>query len=622
MTGPATGTPAVSAQLESDKSVDGNAGHEATRYPLQTAIWPQAQVSTEVAAHFRVKGPAGLSLTDGGADFAPGGRISTNTYYNLFNLGKWRRNCGDLPMELQLWGRGRFLLTVELARRNRSKHQIVSEVVTIDGLMIQPVQLDDISHVDAVLFFELTALDDGRLDDFAWSTTTPPRTTPELVLAVTTFRREVEVAETAERFRDYLAGSDLRQHVRMVIVDNGDSLQMENGGGVTVIPNENLGGSGGFTRGLLDARQSGATHCLFMDDDASIQMEAVSRTWWFLAYAVDPRTAVAGAMINAAARWEIWENGARFDLGCKPLFGGLDLRKASSVLRMEYDTTGPVPDDFYGGWWFFAFPIDQVDYLPFPFFVRGDDVSFSLVNDFRIVTLPGVASVQESFTDKASPLTWYLDFRSHLIHHLSLPAKQRSFVELLQMVRSFYMRNVLRFQYDSLSAVNLALEDVMRGPDFFDSNADMAQRRADLKALTTTETWQPIANPPRVRLGGLPRPLRAFLLLTLNGHLLPIGNRTGSRLTLSSPYRDDHRKSYGAKEITFLNADQTAAYVVHRDGARFWRETRRLVLNTLRLRRIYPTLMREWERGYGRLTSEAYWTEKLGLDDSGAPEVL
>jgi galactofuranosylgalactofuranosylrhamnosyl-N-acetylglucosaminyl-diphospho-decaprenol beta-1,5/1,6-galactofuranosyltransferase len=597
-------------------SMDQDVLDRAASTPLQSAIWPQAQISTEVAAHFRVKGPVGLSLTDGGADFAPGGRLSSGAYYNLFNLGKWRRNCGDLPLALKLSGRGRFLLSVQLARRNRSKHQIVSEIVVLDGDFYQPLELDDSSHADAVLFFELTALDDAQLNDFAWSTTAPRRSTPEMVLSVTTFRRENEVAETAERFRRFLSTSDLKDHIRMVIVDNGSSLEMADGGGVTVIKNENLGGSGGFSRGLLSARDSGATHCLFMDDDASIQMEAVSRTWWFLAYALDPRTAVAGAMINASARWEVWENGAVFDLVCKPRFGGLDLRKASRVFEMEYDTTAAVPDDFYGGWWFFAFPIQQVEHLPFPFFVRGDDVSFSLVNDFRIVTLPGVASVQESFTDKASPLTWYLDFRSHLIHHLSLPAKQRPFRTLMKMVQSFYLRNVLRFHYDSLSAVNLALEDVMRGPAFFREHADMTQRRADLKAMATTEVWHPITAPPRVRLGRLTRPFRALYLLALNGHLLPIGDRVGYHLTLSSPYRDDHRKAYGAAQITYLNADQTAAYVVRRDRSRFWRETVRLVRNTLRLRRDYTKLMREWEKGYDELTSDAYWTDKLRLDQT------
>lgn len=404
----------------------------------------------------------------------------------------------------------------------------------------------------------------------------------------------------------------------MLIVDNGHTVEVADGGGVTVIPNENLGGSGGFTRGLVSAIKHDATHCLFMDDDASIQMEALSRTWRFLAYARDPRTAVAGAMINASHRWQVWENGALFDLGCKPLYGGLDLRKRKRVFNMEFETTGAAPSDLYGGWWFFAFPVEQLRHLPFPFFVRGDDVSFSLVNDFDIVMLPGVASIQESFTDKASPLTWYLDFRSHLAHHLTGSAKPRNWRGLQKMVRSFYLRNVLRFHYDTLAAVNLALEDVMRGPEFFDEHADMSQRRADIKALSVTETWEPLPFAPKQRWGRYPRFMRALWLFTLNGQLLPISDRLGSKLVLTAPYRDDYRKTYGAQQITYLNADATAAYTVRRDRKRFWQESYRLLRNNLRLRRDYAALRVRWKNGYDAMTSETYWNQKLQLEDSAS----
>ncbi|WP_119697086.1 glycosyltransferase [Microbacterium halotolerans] len=586
-----------------------------TGYPLQAAIWPQAGISTETEAHFALKGSVGISLSEGGADFAQGGRLATGTYYNLFNLGKWRRNSGDLPLELQLTGHGRFLLSIHVACRNRSTQQLFSEVVTLDGLLRQPFDPYEEASSDAIVFFKLTALEDGRLEDFAWATTEKPRSTPDLLLSVTTFRREAEVASTAERFRRFRAESELNEHIRMVIVDNGQSATVDDGDGVTVIPNENLGGSGGFTRGLLEARATNASHVLFMDDDASIQMEAVSRTWWFLAYAQDPRTAVAGAMVHDAKRWQIGENGAHFDLGCKAHYAGLDLRQRKKVFRMEYETTAPARGDFYAGWWFFAFPVAQVEHLPFPFFVRGDDVSFSLVNDFNTFTLPGVASVQESFVDKASPQTWYLDFRSHLIHHLSLPEKKRSWKELQRMVLNFYLRTALRFHYDTLSAVNLAFEDVMRGPDFFDKNADMAKRRGDIKAMTTTEVWQPIASPPKPRRTFLPRPVRALLLLTLNGHLLPLGM---AKVVLPAESREDFRLIYGAKEITHLNVDQTQAYTVRRDPRRFRKETLRLLKNTLRLRRIYPKMLREWSRGYDGLTSNAYWNDKLRLEQQGS----
>jgi len=593
-----------------DAATGGDSAAETT-YPLQTAIWPQAAISTETAAHFALKGSVGISLTRGGAEFAEGGRLATSAYYNLFNLGKWRRSAGDLPLELQLTGRGRFLLTVHLARPNRSTQQLVSEVVVLDGLRRQPIDAYSDAAIDGIVFFRLTALEAGSLEDFAWATTAEPRQQPDLMLSVTTFRREEAVASTVARFRRFREESGLGDHIRMLVVDNGRSAVVEESEGISAIPNENLGGSGGFTRGLVAARETGATHVLFMDDDASIQMEAVARTWWFLAYAKDPRTAVAGAMINESSRWQIGENGAHFDLGCKAHFAGLDLRSRKAVFKMEYETTAPASDDFYAGWWFFAFPVAQVEHLPFPFFVRGDDVSFSLVNDFDTYTLPGVASVQESFVDKASPQTWYLDFRSHLIHHLSLPQKKRSWRQLQRMVLNFYLRTALRFHYETLEAVNLAFEDVMRGPEFFDANADMSERRATIKSMTKVETWKPLDRQLRPGRTYLPRPIRALLLLSLNGHLLPFG---GSKVVLAAEHREDFRMIYGAKQIVHLNVDETKYYTVKRDRRKLWEQTRRLIRNTLELRRNYRAQLAQWRRGYDGMTSTPYWDDKLNLD--------
>lgn len=585
----------------------------AKAHAIQPAIWPEAGISTETEPYLRLRGPAGMSLTRGGVSFAPGGSAISDGYFNLFNLGKWRSLCGDLPFELQLQGSGRFQLTVMVAAQERSAARIFDEEVVLDGELRLPLDLSEADHPRTVLYFELTALSDGRLDDFAWATTAAPRQRPDLTLSVTTFRREAAVGDTIARFGAFRATSALRDHLRMIVVDNGRSLTLDPPEGVSIIPNENLGGAGGFSRGLLAAKEAGASHCLFMDDDASMHMGAVVRTWWFLAYTLDPRTAVAGAMINADLRWQIWENGAIFQLGCRPQFFGCDTRDPHQVFRMEYETTDPAPEGFYGGWWFFAFPIAQARHMPFPFFVRGDDVSFSLANDFRIVTLPGVVSFQESFTNKASPLTWYLDLRSHLAHHLSLPGKAVGWRQMQKMLVSFYLRTVLRFHYDSLSAVNLAIEDVLQGPQFFADNADMAQRRQVLKELTTTEAWQPVQRPPGVRRGKSPRWLRAILLLTVNGHLLPLSNTLGTHLVVEAQHRDNYQELYGARQITFLNAQRTATYTVKRDRRRFWRESVRLLRNSLKLRKAYPQMRAQWQGEYDNLTSTGFWNDKLGL---------
>lgn len=586
---------------------------------LQSLIWPEQGICTERDLYVRLHGPAGLSESGGEVYFAPDARAEFNTWFNLFNIGKWSRNCALSDLALALEGVGQFEVSVFLALPHRSWERLANEVVTLTAA--RPARLD-LSHVfdleidEGVLYFEIKALRRGKLTGAHWQTANAARRIPELMLSVTTFRREAAVQCTVRRFESHIATSPLKDHIRMSVVDNGQSVSIPDSDHVAVIGNENLGGAGGFARGLLAARDSGASHCLFMDDDASIHMASLERTWMFLAYASDPATAVAGAMINASHRWAIWENGALFNQRCMPLYMGTDLRDPGQSFEMEYATTGPAPENFYGGWWYFAFPVAAVNHQPFPFFVRGDDVSFSLVHDFDIVRLNGVVSFQDSFTDKESPLTWYLDLRSHMAHHLSLPALEIGRLRTLKIAVWFFLRNLPRMHYETLSAINLALGDVLRGPEFFDRNADMAQRRADIKALMHDEVWQPAPReyPANIwRINPQSRRARLFMKLTLNGHLLPFYSLYGNQVVLEAQDRGHLGWVWGASRIRYLSANKRQWYTVRHSKLKFLREAARFAGNALRFLIGYGGLKRRWQEGYARLTGEPWWRGRLGL---------
>ncbi len=590
---------------------------------LQSLMWPEFGICTERKLYLRDKGPVAVSDSRRELRFATGGEVAFSTWFNLFNLEKWQRECALTSLFLCLEGAGTFELSVSLAANSRSWDRVQSEIIIFPetgddkGL----IRLD-LSHLlasetaEGVLFFTLRAMSEGRLTDARWQTRDAPKRQPSLALAVTTFRREAEVARTVERFSAFRAQSWMKDHVQMIVTDNGQTVDLDPPEGVSIVPNENLGGAGGFTRGLLEARARGASHCLFMDDDASIHMESLERTWMLLAYATDPKTAIAGAMISEQHRWAIWENGALFHTRCWPLHMGTDLRETTEMIEMENRASRPVPGNFYGGWWYFAFPVDEARHLAFPFFVRGDDVSFSLANDFNILTLNGVVSFQESFTDKESPQTWYLDLRSHMAHHLSLPALEVGAKGVLKIAVWFFLRNLPRMHYDTLAAINLAMEDVMRGPEFFDQHADMATRRADLKALTGAEAWQdldPRQPLPPVRAKPPGWAARMAMKLTLNGLLIPGFARLGRKITLEAQNRGHIGYVWGASEITVLNARGDKSYTVRHSKLAAWNQIRRFARNARSFLKDYDRLVTAYRGGYDRLTSEDYWQAKLGL---------
>ena len=594
---------------------------------LQRAIWPDERLNGEPALYLR----AGQSTDDllcTPLDLAPGQRVAFDTYFNLFSLGKWRQHCALKDLHLALWGTGQITLTV--GRDTPDGDDVARAIlleIPLDLTGDAPARVDlaqvfDTAPGAAVVWFGLTATGQVQLTDAAWQTCQPPRRRPALALSITTFRREAAVRDTVDRFERFMATSDLAAHLHLIVVDNGQSAGLEPSDHVTPLDNENLGGAGGFARGLIAARARGASHCLFMDDDAAVHMDSIDRTWRFLAWATDPSTAVAGAMSVAAEKWALWENGALFDSHCIPLHLGTDLRDPEEVAQLDFASTDPVPHNHYGGWWYFAFPIDHVRHMPFPFFVRGDDISFGLVHDFNTVTLPGVMSFQDQdFADRESLNTLYLDLRSHMAHHLALPEMDIGRRRTLRIAWWFFARSAVQMHYETLQALNLSFADTLTGPDFFAEHADMALRRADLAALRQTEAWRDIppgATPPPERRWFNPdiRAVRLCLQLTLNGHLLPFFRHYGNRVVLEPGQRGQLQKCWGAAQITYWDADAGQSFTVTHSKRRFWGAVAGLLDLSWQFWRDYPALKDGWRAGYGRLTTAAWWHDRLGLGET------
>lgn len=590
---------------------------------LQGMLWPERGISTEGKIYFRLTGAAGLSQRQGKIITGPGGKIGFDTAFNLFNYGKFRKFCGIEDILLSLKGRGRFELVVYQAQREKSADRIYNEIFSFDENGAFSVDLNEIIDPQrgGILYFELTSLEEGELRDALWQTRQKPLRQPRIALSITTFKREEAVRESARRFDEFVRTSALAPFLQLIVVDNGQSAEIPNSDKVRVIENENLGGSGGFARGLIEAESLGVTHCLFMDDDAAIHMPVLERVWTFLAYALDENAAVAGGLTMANHRWAMWENGAHFRLSCKPRHLGTDLRDFSQVLKMEHESTVDAATNFYGGWWFFAFPIAAARHRPFPFFVRGDDISFSIANDFNIVTLPGVVCFQDAdFSDKESLQTLYLDLRSHVIHHLALPNMEIGRVALLSLPPRFFVRSFLQLHYETLEALNISFEDVMRGPDFFAENADMSARRADLNKIRKDEAWKDLEGPvpaEKIRFNPNSGWVRLLMKLTLNGHLLPFFSHYGNRRVLRAGERGRIRETWAAAQITYLDGSGKYFTVRHSKRKAF-RQGWRMARNLFRFNGRMDDLKTQWREGYNRLATDDFWRDRLNLDQPSA----
>lgn len=602
----------------------------ASRLVLQRLTLPDRAITTERGLFVHLDDLAHLCMDDGEIAFGAGGTAWFTTYMNLFNLRLWSGRCRLDGLWLRLAGAGRFGLRIwQVTGADLSEQTLVEEIVTLSA---EGIAIDLSAALSApragVIMFRLTAFGEGRLSGGAFETGAPsgPADPIRLAISITTFRREGDVAATAARVTGFLDGAGapalaaLGAEAHLFVVDNGQSVDLPPHPRLTLIRNANLGGAGGFARGLAAAEDAGFTHCLFMDDDASFMMESLLRTLAFLRLARSPKAAVSGAMISEARRWAMWENGAVFNGACRPEHVGVDLRDPGALAQMELAAALPKPPGFYAGWWYFAFPIAAVKHYPFPFFVRGDDISFSLANDFDTATLSGVVSFQEDFSAKESPLTLYLDLRNHLHHHMVQDGLRRGALGTARMVARFLARSVIRMHYDSAEAQLMAWEDVMKGPGFFADNADMAQVRPRVTALARTEAWVDAPAHMATDLPDLPPeagmslPVAKALKFTLNGHLVPFWSHLAGEVTVPMPQRGLIWPLWGRARARFVDPARQKTYEVRHSKARFAGIVLRAGTLLLRWIRVYPALSKAYRDAYPDMASRGFWERRFPGD--------
>ena len=576
-------------------------------HALQQAIWPaHPHPRHDLCVHISgdaEAGPEGLRLSAGAT-------VTLDTAFNIFPLAKWRDRAGLTDLRLILRGQGRFILTVsgEVARRKPPIR--LDQTLTLTAGEPQEIDLSDwIAGKAEILHLAFRAQGAVRIERVTWASRNPPRRLPRLALSITTFHREYQAQRSIARFALSVDTSPLAPWLSLTVVDNGRTLPPSDQPRVRVLPNPNLGGSGGFARGMIEARAAGATHCLFMDDDAALDFASIERIWTFLAHATDPRTAVAGALMSAEFPTQLWENGASFNGKFRAFSRCDDLATPAELFKAEFLSLRKVKN-FYGGFWAYAFPLEHATHAPFPFFVRGDDTSFCIANGFANVTLPGVLSHQEvDFTEKESSLTLYLDLRSNLIHLATLPQRLR-LPRALLLASRFFARSLMQHQIDSLRGLNLAVEDFLAGPGPIAAEPDLASRRAGIAADRSREVWRPLTGPlpeARIRIDPNRRLVRLVFFLLLNGMLAPGFARWGNRVILSQKQRGIVRPVWGAAELIYVSTDGGSFMHLRLDRKAALREAVRMLRNLGRLVWRFPRLRHDWQKGYAEMTRPDWW---------------
>ena len=583
-------------------------------HPLHRLVFPGVGQRDD-DLYLLATGGATVRAAGGVITLAPGQGLTADTYFGVLPLQQWTRSAAIQSWFIALTGQGRAQLRLKTLEADRDADTTLfeAEIDLADG--VREIT-SAFQHATAEgIYLELVALSPVQLGSAAFLTADTPRRRVDLGLVVTTFGRPVAIAETMEKLGRFIAADpeSALGSFALAVIDNGRELGNAQVPGVTVIPNQNLGGAGGFARGLSHFLDGGtATHACFMDDDAATEDECLLRTRRLLAFAIDERTAVSAAMLRAEVSFMMHEQGALFEWGANHRIisrkNGLDVRRREHLHRVLQ------PEPFgYGGWWFFAFPIRGALTFPYPMFVRGDDWLFSYLNDFAIQTMVGIASWQEGFEGKISPNEQYLATKAFLVAEIII-RKPPNRLQTAQFFARWVARNIFGYCYDRAELNLQAISDVLKGPQFWDDNAALGKRLGQLRLLVTAEKLEPLGPGDGGELVRASRPERrskALLrVLTLNGHLLPsfIGSAE-TALTLPRIDAPQPRFTFGRPVVRYVDEHQRKVFVAAKDTARALSLLGRLAILLVRLVVGYNRLRRDYLTSIDRFGTQGWWKE-------------
>ncbi|MBV8097078.1 MAG: glycosyltransferase [Acetobacteraceae bacterium] len=434
--------------------------------------------------YFRAKNERGASpwrcrLEGARLVVGSGAALSFDTYFGAFFERNWRGPTALRSLVLALRANGSFALRVLRRLAHGEELLLHEDVLTeFEGRLSLPIPTPPIQAGGGRLFADIIARRGGcSIEALEWCTPDTAFAPVGLVPVFCTFGREEQlgrVLATIAAEPDCWCGL-----TRIIVVNQGRpgliahpaiaGLPTAFRARLAVIEQGNFGGAGGFTRGLLAARDiPGATHAVLMDDDVAAEPEALRRVAAFFAIA-RPRQALGGHMLDILRPTRLYEAGARIDERkwyLLPLRFDLPLGDPRSLDAL----TQPEPMH-YNGWWFFGLPLTLLAEtgLPLPCFIRGDDVEYGMrLHELGvpIVGQPGVAIWHEPFYTKLNGWQLYYETRNMLVTAaIHFPRNRLRLAVLLLKRLLLYL---LTYRYYSAALVLRAIEDYLRGPSVYE----------------------------------------------------------------------------------------------------------------------------------------------------------
>ena len=394
-------------------------------------------------------------ITEQGLHIVAGDTVDFLTYFNSFSVNKWKEytNIKKLEINGKIFGSAEIeIYTIGKNGKSLNKELISGDFsfcLDVENISGEILGIK-VKASSKVIIKEITCL--GEFTE--WK--------PQKIgVVICTYKREQYVKATIDKLVKF---SKKNPWLTTLVVDNGSTLEECETEYLRIIHNLNFGGSGGFTRGIIENLKTKINdYVLLIDDDIDLDTSVLERTYGLLCGLKDDykESFLSGAMLRMHTPYIQHENTAYWRKIRLHSFGK-DWNLTDNQVLINNEKI-PDIDNQYGAWWYCCIPLERIEKigLPLPIFIKGDDMEYGIRNNRKILHLNGIGVWHEAFENKSSVLTNYLSDRNMLI--INQYSKNCDRFTFFVAVIGRLLKRSLKFDTESIKIFDLALNDMLKG---------------------------------------------------------------------------------------------------------------------------------------------------------------
>lgn len=601
------------------------------QYPIQSIILPTHEKHRECEELFYKSVDGILDMSESVLTLGFAQHCDFSTYFNACSWQKWRTYTPAQKLELHLDIEGSA--RVRLRGFRMDKGMLVSTTLEEQDFHTDErgmVKLAYPRNEDWIVGFEVIGLSQELKiygGDFSVEVDEKDLNDITLCLASTTYHKEEFIKTTIDLIKReiFKKNDDLAEHLYCHIIDNGRTLEDDFcTDHILLHPANNTGGSGGFSRGMIEAldQTPRATNVLLMDDDILVLPESIRRTYNLLRL-LKPEyqdSIIAGAMLYFENPCQMHEDIGMVDAmnNYQPMKPEYDLRSLANLLLNEQ--LQDQKPGAYSAWWFSCIPrkIIEKHGLSLPIFVRGDDAEYGIRTGARFLTMNGICTWHPGFTQKTNFALKYFGIRNCLIAYATSGVASEA--STISLVHDTYRIESMRFNYALAEIVVQAFEDYLKGPEHLKQidGVEMMKKYSatnpvftPLRELEGGDEYlsnKVIENPP-LSIGE-----RLLIKYTMNGQrIIPekfLGNKLGKNIfnrgLLPKPI-------LWADRILVIEPLSETGTIYTKDRKRFAEIDSRYRKAIKYYKKHKNEILESYRAARTDLTSEEFWRQYLGI---------